>query len=138
MNAVEPPLYEAFSTTNLRPASATSRGRRRSEEQLDALISLLLWHNQAGLVENIIRSVLRGDDYYYSRAEQKPKPLWPPLLLSRARGRKPGLLPSELRASLQRLVDRGEVTRTGSSRYRLSRYVANDKARTAIASERLA
>lgn len=134
-DAVEPKLYEAFTSTNLRPASATSRGRRRSEEQLDRLVSQLLWHNYAGLVENIIRSVLRGDDHYYSRAERRRKPLWPRLLLSRARGRKPGLRPDELRASLQRLIDRGEVMQTGACRYRLTRYVLKDEALAAAAAD---
>ncbi len=134
-DAIEPKLYEAFTSTNLRPASATARGRRRSEEQLDRLIAQLLWHNYAGLVENIIRSVLRGDDHYYSRAEHRRKPLWPRLLLSRVRGRKPGLRPDELAASLQRLIDRGEVTQTGACRYRLTRYVLQDEARVAVATQ---
>ncbi len=128
IDAREPRLYEAFMSTNLRPASATARGRRRSEEQLDRLVEQLLWHNYAGLVEKIIWSVLRGDDHYHSMAERKMKALWPRLLLSRVRGRKPGLLPDELRASLQRLIDRREVTQTGACRYRLTRYVLQDQA----------
>jgi RecQ family ATP-dependent DNA helicase len=127
-DAVEPKLYEAFMSQNLRPASATSRGRRRSEDQLDKLVWQLLWHNYRGLVENIMWAVLRGEDYYYSRAERKRKRLWPKLLLSRVRGRKPALHKDELHASLQRLIERGEVTPVGSCRYRLTRYVVQDAA----------
>ena len=130
-DAVEPKLYEAFTTENLRPASATSRGRKRSEDQLDKLVWQLLWHNYRGLVENIIWAVLRGEEQYYSRAERKPKRLWPKLLLSRVRGRKPGLHKADLHASLQRLIERGEVTQIGYCRYRLTRYVAQDAARDA-------
>jgi len=83
------------------------------------------------LVENIIWAVLRGEEQYYSRAERKPKRLWPKLLLSRVRGRKPGLHKADLHASLQRLIERGEVTQIGYCRYRLTRYVAQDAARDA-------
>ena len=125
--AIEPALYEAFRSDNLRPASATTKGRKRSEEQLDRLVWQLLWHNYAGLVENIIWAVLRGEDHYYSRAEKKRKPLWPRLLLSRVRGRKPALRKEELLASLQRLVGKGQVTQTGACRYRLTRYVVQEQ-----------
>lgn len=129
--AIEPKLYEAFRSDNLRPASATTKGRRRSEEQLDELIRRLLWHNYAGLVENIIWAVLRGEDHYFSRAEKKRKQLWPRLLLSRVRGRKPALRKDELQASIQRLIANGQVTQVGACRYRLSRYVLQDEARVA-------
>ncbi len=130
-DAVEPKLYEAFTSAALRPASATTRGRRRAEEQLDKLVWHLLWHNYTGLVESIIFSVLRGEDHFYSRQQGKRIPLWPKLLLSRVRGRKPALRRDDLRASLQRLIDKNEVTRTGVYRYRLSRYVEQDAARAA-------
>ncbi|HZT54391.1 MAG TPA: helicase-related protein, partial [Gaiellaceae bacterium] len=130
-DAVEPKLYEAFTSASLRPLSATTRGRRRSEEQLDRLVWQLLWHNYGGLVENIIWAVLRGEDHYFSRAERRRKPLWPRLLLSRVRGRKPALRKDELRASLQRLIERGEVSQTGNRRFRLRRYVAEDQGRAA-------
>jgi ATP-dependent DNA helicase RecQ len=131
--AAEPALYEAFTSANLRPASATARGRRRSEEQLDRLVWQLLWHNYAGLVENIIWAVLRGEDHYFSRAERRRKRLWPRLLLSRVRGRKPALRRDELSASLARLVASGEVVQTGAVRFRLRRYVLQDEARAAAA-----
>lgn len=124
--AVEPALYQAFRSDNLKPASATVSGRRRSEEQLDKLVCQLLWHNQSGLVESIIWRVLRGDDSYFSRAEGKLKPLWPKLLLSRAHGRKPALRKGELSDSLKRLVANGEVTRVNNFRYRLTRYVQQE------------
>ncbi|MHB8685180.1 MAG: DEAD/DEAH box helicase, partial [Dehalococcoidia bacterium] len=133
--AVEPKLYEAFRSDNLRPASATTKGRKRSEEQLDRLVWQLLWHNYNGLVENIIWAVLRGEDHYYSRAEQKRKQLWPRLLLSRVRGRKPALRKEELQASLQRLIANGQVTQTGACRYRLTRYVLQDQTRAAAVAE---
>jgi RecQ family ATP-dependent DNA helicase len=125
-DVVEPRLYEAFTSANLRPASATARGRKRSEDQLDKLVWQLLWNNYSGLVENIIWAVLRGEDHYYSRAEGRRKPLWPQLMLSRVRGRKPALHKDELQASLQRLIGRGEVTQVGACRYRLARYVIQD------------
>lgn len=131
VDAVEPKLYEAFMSQNLRPASATSRGRKRSEDQLDKLVWQLLWHNYHGLVENILWAVLRGEDHYYSRAERKRKRLWPKLLLSRVRGRKPALHKDELHASLQRLIERGEATQIGSCRYRLTRYIVQDAAHAA-------
>ncbi len=130
--AVEPKLFEAFTTDNLRPASATTKGRKRSEQQLDGLVWQLLWHNYAGLVENIIWAVLRGEDHYYSRAEQKRKPLWPRLLLSRVRGRKPALRKDELQASIRRLITNGQVAPTGTHRYRLARYVLQDQTRAEI------
>ena len=130
-DAVEPKLYEAFTSTNLRPASATAGGRKRSEEQLDKLVWQLLWHNYSGLVENIIWAVLRGEDQYFSRADRKRKQLWPRLLLSRVRGRKPALRKDELQASIQRLIVKGELTQTGACRYRLTRYVVQDHAREA-------
>jgi ATP-dependent DNA helicase RecQ len=130
-DAVEPKLYEAFMSTDLRPSSGTSRGRKRSEERLDKLVLQLLWHNYTGLVENIIWAVLRGEDHYYSRRDGKRKRLWPPLLLSRVRGRKPALHKDELCASLQRLVDSGEVTKIGARRFRLTRHVLEDQARAA-------
>ena len=128
--AVEPSLYEAFRSDNLRPASATTKGRKRSEEQLDRLVWQLLWHNYRGLVERIIWAVLRGEDHYYSLAEKRRKPLWPRLLLSRVRGRKPALRQDELKASIQRLVASGQVTQTGACRYRLTRYVLQDSGGT--------
>ncbi len=137
-DAVEPKLYEAFTSDNLRPASATSRGRKRSEDQLDKLLWQLLWNNYSGLVENITWAVLRGEDHYYSRLEGKRKRLWPKLLLSRARGRKPALHKDELRASLQRLIERGEVRQVGACRYRLARYVLQDQARTVAEAARVA
>src|SRR6266700_2908044 len=137
-DAVEPKLYEAFTSENLRPASATSRGRKRSEDQLDKLVWQLLWHNYRGLVENIMWAVLRGEDHYYSRAERKRKPLWPKLLLSRVRGRKPALHKDELHASLQRLIECGEVMQIGFCRYRLMRYVVQDAARDATGAARAA
>lgn len=126
-SANEPELYEAFTSENLRPASATSRGRKRSEEQLEKLVAHLLWHNQGGLVENIIWAVLRGEDHYFSRAENKRKVLWPKLLLSRTRGRKPALHKDELHACLERLCQRGEVTRIGAYRYQLTRHMPQDR-----------
>ena len=137
-DAVEPKLYEAFTSNNLRPASATLRGRKRSEDQLDKLVWQLLWNNYSGLVENIIWAVVRGEDHYYSRAEGKRKRLWPMLLLSRVRGRKPALHKDELRASLQRLIGRGEVAQVGACRYRLGCYVLQDQARTAAEAARIA
>jgi RecQ family ATP-dependent DNA helicase len=131
--AVEPKLYEAFRSDNLRPASATTKGRRRSEEQLDKLVWQLLYHNYAGLVENIIWAVLRGEDHYFSRADRKRKQLWPRLLLSRVRGRKPALRKDELQASIQRLIANGQVTQVGACRYRLTRYVLQDEIRAAAA-----
>lgn len=133
--AVEPKLLEAFRSENLRPASATAKGRRRSEEQLDRLVWQLLWHNYRGLVENIILAVLRGEDHFFSRATGKRQRLWPRVLLSRVRGRKPALRRDELQASIQRLIARGQVTQTGSCRYRLTRYVQQDEARAAEAAE---
>ena len=127
--AVEPKLYDAFTTDNLRPASSTSGGRKRSEEQLDKLVFQLLWHNYSGLVENIIWAVLRGEDHYYSRKDGQRKLLWPRLVLSRVRGRKPALHKDELTASLQRIVTRGDATQIGARRYRLTRYVRQDQAR---------
>jgi len=97
--------------------------------ELDGLVWHLLWHNYAGLVGNIIWAVLRGEDHFYSRAEGRRKLLWPRLLLSRVRGRKPALRKDDLRASIQRLTDRGEVAQTGAYRYRLTRYIARDQAR---------
>jgi RecQ family ATP-dependent DNA helicase len=132
-DAVEPRLYEAFKSDNLRPVSATTRGRKRSEDQLDRLIWQLLWHNFAGLVENIMWAVLRGEDHYYSRADRKRKQLWPRLLLSRVRGRKPALRKDDLQASLRRLMANAEVTQTGACRYRLTRYVVQDQARAVAA-----
>ena len=132
-DAIEPKLYEAFRSDNLRPASATTKGRRRSEEQLDKLVWQLLWHNYAGLVENIIWAVLRGEDHYFSRADRKRKQLWPRLLLSRVRGRKPALRKDELQTSIQRLLANGQVTQVGACRYRLTRYVLQDEARAAAA-----
>lgn len=131
--AVEPKLYEAFRSDNLRPASATTKGRRRSEEQLDKLVWRLLWHNYHGLVENIIWAVLRGEDHYFSRADRKRKQLWPRLLLSRVRGRKPALQKDELQASIQRLIASGQVRQIGACRYRLTRYVLQDEARAEAA-----
>ena len=125
--ALEPKLYEAFSSQNLRPSSASTQGRKRGEDQVDKLVSQLLWHNYHGLVESLILAVLHGDDHYYSRREGKRKVLWPKLLLSRVRGRKPALHRNELRASLQRLLERGEITRIGATRYRLTRYVEQDE-----------
>lgn len=130
-DAVEPKLYDAFTSDNLRPASATSRGRKRSAEQLDKLVWQLLWHNYSGLVENIIWAVLRGEDHYYSRRDGARKLLWPKLLLSRVRGRKPALHKDELRASLERLCERGEVTQIGARRYRLTRHVTHERAQAA-------
>ncbi len=132
-DAAEPKLYGAFSSENLRPASATTRGRRRSEEQLDRLVWQLLWHNYAGLVENIIWAVVRGEDHYFSRTQGQRLPLWPKLLLSRVRGRKPALRRDELRASIARLVAKGELTQVGATRYRLTPYVQQDAARAAAA-----
>ena len=129
-DAVEPKLYEAFMSNDLRPSSGTSRGRKRSEERLDKLVLQLLWHNYTGLVENIIWAVLRGEDHYYSRRDGKRKLLWPKLLLSRVRGRKPALHKDELRASLQRLVDCGEITKIGARRFRLTRHVLEDQVQT--------
>jgi len=129
--AIEPKLYEAFTTDNLRPASATSGGHKRSEEQLDKLVFQLLWHNYRGLVESIMWAVLRGEDHYYSRRDGKRKLLWPRLLLSRVRGRKPAVQRDELTASLQRLLGRGDVTQIGARRYRLTRYVLQDQAHAA-------
>ncbi len=128
-DAVEPKLYEAFSSPKLRPTSATTRGRRYSEEQLDRLVGQLLWHNYAGLVENIVWAVLRGEDHYFSRTHGRRRPLWPKLLLSRIHGRKPALRKDELRASIGRLVAKGEVTQVGATRYRLTRYIHQDVAR---------
>ena len=112
VGAVEPSLYEAFRSDNLRPASATTKGRKRGEEQLDRLVWQLLWHNYPGLVERIIWAVLRGEDHYYSLAEKRRKPLWPPLLLSRVRGRKPALRQDELKRSIQRLMASGQVSQS--------------------------
>ncbi len=109
----EPPLYEAFMATDLRPASASGQGRRRSERQLDELVWSLLWHNPKGLGENLILAVLRGEDHYFNKTEERRKPLWPQLLLSRARGRKPGLRLEQLRASLSRLEAAGQLVRKG-------------------------
>jgi RecQ family ATP-dependent DNA helicase len=128
-DAHEPPLLEAFQAENLRPASATTRGRRRSEEQLDRLVVSILWQNYSGLVENIILALLRGEDHYYSLAERRRKRLWPRLLLSRARGRKPALQRDDLAAAIARLVADGELTQIGASRYRLTRYVQQEAAR---------
>ena len=125
-DAIEPPLYEAFHSDNLRPASATAKGRKRSEEQLDRLVYQLLWHNYKGLVERIMWAVLRGEDHYYSLADKRRKPLWPRLLLSRVRGRKPALRMDELQSSIQRLMATGQVTATGACRYRLTRYLIQD------------
>lgn len=126
--AAEPPLYEAFCADKLVSASATARGRKRSADKLDKLVYTLLWHNYAGLVENIIWSVLRGDDHFYSRSAGKRKPLWPKLLNTRVRGRKPGLRKPELRASLARLLERGDVVEA-NRRFRLARYQLADEAR---------
>jgi len=134
VGAVEPRLYEAFRSDNLRPASATTKGRKRSQEQLDRLVWQLLWHNYSGLVENIMWAVLRGEDHFYSRAENRRKPLWPRLLLSRVRGRKPALRKDELQASLQRLIASEQVTQTGACRYRLTRHLVQDASRAAGAS----
>ena len=133
VGAVEPSLYEAFRSDNLRPASATTKGRKRSEEQLDRLVWQLLWHNYPGLVERIIWAVLRGEDHYYSLAEKRRKPLWPPLLLSRVRGRKPALRQDELKRSIQRLMASGQVSQTGACRYRLTRYVLQDRVAVGVA-----
>jgi len=126
----EPPaLYEAFRTDNLRPSSATAKGRRRSEQNLDGLVLQLLAENYAGLVENIIHSVIRGDDHYYSRAEKKRKLLWPKLLYTRVRGRKPALRQAELHRSIERLLASGQIARIGACRYRLIRYERRDEER---------
>jgi hypothetical protein len=130
-DAHEPSLLEAFQAENLRPASATTRGRRRSEEQLDRLVASILWQNYSGLVENILLALLRGEDHYYSLAERRRKRLWPKLLLSRARGRKPALRRDDLAASIARLVANGELTQIGASRYRLTHYVQQEAARAA-------
>jgi hypothetical protein len=95
-----PRLYEAFMATDLRPAAATGSHRRRSEQQLDGHVWHLLWHNRSGLGENLILPVLQGEDHYFNKTEGRRKRLWPSLLLSRVRGRKPGLRNTDLRSSL--------------------------------------
>jgi hypothetical protein len=126
-NEEQPPrLYEAFMETDLRPAAASGGYRRRDEQRLDRYVHDLLWHNRKGLSENLILAVLQGEDHYFNRTEGRRKRLWPSLLLSRTRGRKPGLRRQNLRASLSRLEARGKVTREGGL-WRLTRYVARDR-----------
>ncbi len=127
--AVAPALYEAFRSDNLRPSSATTKGRRRSEQQLDSIVLQLLADNYRGLVENIIWSVIRGDDHFFSLAEKKRKPLWGPLRYSGMRGRKPALRKAELHRSIERLIEQDKVAQVGACRYRLSRYVRRDEER---------
>jgi RecQ family ATP-dependent DNA helicase len=129
-NASEPKLFDAFRSDDLSPSSASGRGRRRSEDQLDNLVQRLLWHNYSGLGANIIWAVIRGEEYYFSRAKQRREPLWPRLLLSGVRGRKPALRRNELEESLGRLMARDEVRKVGA-RYRLARYVRQDQDRSA-------
>jgi hypothetical protein len=83
-------------------------------------------------------AVLRGEDHFFSRADGKRKPLWPKLLLSRVRGRKPALRKDELQASIQRLIAKGELTQTGACRYRLTRYAVQDHAREAADAQQAA
>jgi RecQ family ATP-dependent DNA helicase len=121
-----PDLLEAFMTEDLRPASATGRGRKRDQQRLDRLVRNLLWNNSHGLGERLIFAVLRGDDHYYNTSDRRRKPLWPRLLLSRVRGSKPGLRQEDLRASLGRLQGGGEIVRQGGF-WRLTEHVERER-----------
>jgi RecQ family ATP-dependent DNA helicase len=128
--AREPDLLSVFMTEDLRPASATGRGRRRDQQRLDRLVRNLLWNNPRGLGERLIFAVLRGDDHYYNTSDRRRKQLWPRLLLSRVRGSKPGLRPEELRQSLVRLQGLGEIVRQGGF-WRLGEHVERERERPA-------
>jgi ATP-dependent DNA helicase RecQ len=118
----EPVLYEAFMSSDLRPAAASLAGRHRSERQLDNLVLSLIANHPRGLGRNLILAVLKGEDHYFNLTEGRRKPLWPSLLLSRVRGRKPGLRQEDLDASLTRLESSGELIREGGL-WRFVRYI---------------
>lgn len=126
--AREPALLQAFMSGELRPASATGRGRKRDQQRLDGMVRNLLWNNRQGLGDRLIFAVLRGDDHYYNTTEKRRKPLWPRLALSRFRGAKPGLRPEGLRQSLGRLEAAGDIVRQGGF-WRLREQVEEERRR---------
>ncbi len=118
----EPGLLTAFSKHHPRPAAAEGDQTRRARELLDRYVERLLWQNRGGLSQNIILSVISGDEFYYRRRDCRRVPLWPRLLMSNVRNARPGLRREELAASLERLELAGVITREGGL-WVLSRYL---------------
>ncbi len=118
----EPRLLAALSTHHARPAAAEGDQTRRARDLLDRYVERLLWQNRRGLSQNIILSVISGDEFFYSHSNRRRLPLWPRLLMSNVRNARPGLRREELAASLERLELAGVITREGGL-WVLSRYL---------------
>jgi hypothetical protein len=109
-------VYNAFMTDRPRPASAEPTARPLTH--VDRYVVQLLSTQKNGLGEPIILAVLRGEDFYPSKAAHAPQLLWPSLRFHPLQNVRPGMRSEQLRASLVRLERRGLVTREGG-RWRL-------------------
>ncbi len=115
---VEPPLYDAFTTPSPSPQAALTARRQRD---LDRYIERLLWLNYYGLGEPFVLKVLRGEEMYRWHGQLRRLPVY--LMNSNVWNARPGIQPTEVQASLQRLAGAGVIAQDGS-RWRLARYVA--------------